>query len=105
MSALPCPIADPFAAADQSYATISQFLSSEEACQVTHGDLERQLEEMGRDLMRKLLHAHLDLRQPGRAIEPVGDAASTTLTPTPAHTRSLESIFRTVELTRTGYGA
>lgn len=105
MSALPCPIADPFAAADQTYATISQFLSSEEACQVTHSDLERQLEEMGRDLMRKLLQAHLDLRQPGKAIEPVGDAAGTTLTPTPAHTRSLESIFGTVELTRTGYGA
>jgi hypothetical protein len=105
MSALPCPIADPFAAADQTYATISQFLGSEEACQVTHSDLERQLEEMGRDLMRKLLQAHLDLRQPGKAIEPVGDAAGTTLTPTPAHTRSLESIFGTVELTRTGYGA
>jgi hypothetical protein len=42
-----------------------------------------------------LLQAHLDLRQPGKAIEPVGDAAGTTLTPTPAHTRSLESIFGT----------
>jgi hypothetical protein len=72
MSALPCPLADPFAAADQTYATISQFLGSEEACQVTHSDLERQLEEMGRELMRKLLQAHLDLRQPGKAIEPVG---------------------------------
>ena len=40
ISALPCPIADPFAAADQTYAAISQFLGSEEACQVTHSDLE-----------------------------------------------------------------
>jgi hypothetical protein len=53
--------------------------------------------------MRKLLQAHLDLRQPGEASEPVRDAAGTTLTPTPAHTRSLESIFGTVEVTRTGY--
>jgi len=68
MSALPCPVADPFAAADQAYATISQFLGSEEACQVKHSDLERQLEGMGRELMRKLLQAHLDLRQPGKAI-------------------------------------
>jgi len=103
MSALPCPVADPFAAADQAYATITQFLGSEEACQVKHSDLERQLEGMGRELMRKLLQAHLDLRQPGKAIEPVRDTAGTPLTPTPAHTRSLESIFGTVEVTRTGY--
>src|SRR5438309_7511618 len=48
---------------------------------------------MGRELMRKLLQAHLDLRQPGQAIEPVRDAAGTALTPTPVHGRSLESIF------------
>jgi len=35
MSALPCPVADPFAAADQTYATITEFLRSEEARQVT----------------------------------------------------------------------
>ena len=105
MSALPCPVADPFAAADQAYAKISQFLGSEEAHQVKHSDLERQLEGMGRELMRKLLQAHLDLRQPGKAVGLVRDAAGTTLTPTPAHTRSLESIFGTVEVTRTGYRA
>ena len=88
MSALPCPVADPFAAADQAYATITEFLRSEEARQVKHSELERQLEGMGRELMRKLLQAHLDLRQPGHAVEPVQDAAGTTLTPTPAHTRS-----------------
>jgi hypothetical protein len=104
MSALPCPVADPFAAADQAYATITQFLGSQEARQVKHSDLERQLEGMGRELMRKLLQAHLDLRQPGEAVEPVQDAAGTTLTPTSAHTRNLESIFGTVEVRRTGYG-
>ena len=34
MSALPCPVADRFAAADQTYATITEFLRSEEARQV-----------------------------------------------------------------------
>jgi len=105
MSALPCPVADPFAAADQAYATITEFLRSEEARQVKHSELERQLEGMGRELMRKLLQAHLDLRQPGHAVEPVQDAAGTTLTPTPVHARSLESIFGTVDLARTGYRA
>jgi len=105
MSALPCPVADPFAAADQAYATITEFLRSEEARQVKHSELERQLEGMGRELMRKLLQAHLDLRQPGQAVEPVRDAAGTMLTATPVHARSLESIFGTVEVSRTGYGA
>ncbi len=105
MSALPCPVADPFDAADQAYATITEFLRSEEARQVKHSELERQLEGMGRELLRKLLQAHLDMRQPGEAVEPVRDAAGTTLTPTPIHARSLESIFGEVEVARTGYGA
>jgi hypothetical protein len=105
MSALPCPVADPFVAADQVYATITEFLRSKEACQVKHSELERQLEGMSRELMRKLLQAHLELRQPGQAVEPVRDAAGTPLTPTPVHGRSLESIFGTVEVARTGYRA
>ena len=105
MSALPCPVVDPFAAADQAYAAITEFLRSEEAWQVKHSELERQLEGMGRELMRKLLQAHLDLRQPGKAVEPVRDAAGTPLMPTPVHGRRLESIFGTVEVARTGYGA
>jgi hypothetical protein len=105
MSALPCPVADPFAAADQAYATITQFLRSQEAWPVKHSELERQLEGMGRELLRKLLQAHLDLRQPGQAVEAVRDAAGTTLPPTPVHGRSVESIFGTVEVARTGYGA
>jgi hypothetical protein len=50
MSALACPIADPFAVADDAYTT-----------------------------------------------------AGTMLSPTPVHTRSLETIFGTVEVARTGY--
>ena len=105
MSALPWPVADAFAAADQAYATITAFLRSEEAWQVKHSELERQLEGMGRELLRKLLQAHLELRQPGQAVEPVHDAEGTPLTPTPVHGRSLESIFGTVAMARTGYGA
>ena len=105
MSALPSAVVDRFAAADQAYAMITEFLRSEEARQVKHSELERQLEGMGRELMRKLLQAHLDMRQPGQAIEPVRDAAGTPLTPTPVHARRLESIFGTVEVARTGYGA
>jgi hypothetical protein len=69
---------------------------------VKHSELERQFDGMGRELMRKLLQAHLDLRQPGKAVEAVRDAAGTPLTPTPVQGRSLESIFGTVEVARTG---
>lgn len=105
MSALPCAAANPFAEADQTYAAISGFLRSKEACQVNHSELERELEGMGRDLLRKLLQAHLDLRQPGQAVEAVRDAEGTPLDPTAIHERSVESIFGTVELARTGYRA
>ena len=44
--------------------------------------------------MRKLLQAHLDLHHPGKAMEPVRDAAGTPLTPTPAHTAQLGKHFR-----------
>jgi hypothetical protein len=60
---------------------------------------------MSRELIRKLLQAHLKLRQPGQAVEPVRDAAGTPLTPTSVHGRSLESIFGTVVVARTGYRA
>src|SRR6516164_8258279 len=47
MSALPCPVPveNPFAAADRDYATITEFLYSEEAQRLEHSDLERQLED------------------------------------------------------------
>ena len=105
MSALPWPVANPFAEADQAYAAITGFLHSKEACQVNHSELERELEGMGRDLLRKLLQAHLDLRQPGQAVQQVRDAEGTPLEPTAEHERSVESIFGTVEVARTGYRA
>ena len=66
MSALPCPAGDEwFAAAEHEFDKITTFLCSQEASSLTHSDLERTLEAKGRELMRKLLQAHLDLRSPG----------------------------------------
>jgi hypothetical protein len=72
---------------------------------LNHSDLERQLEGMGRDLLRKLLQAHLDLRQPGEAVEPVRDADGVRRAATPLQERTLETIFGTVSVSRTGYAA
>ena len=106
MGALSCRIGDSrVSAADPDYAIITTFLGSQEARALHHSDLERQLEGMGRELMRKLLQAHLDLRHPGEAVEPVRDAAGVPRAPTPVQERTVETIFGTVTVSRTGYRA
>jgi hypothetical protein len=106
MSALPCPIEDDlFVAAEQAFDKISTFLRSQEASSLKHSDLERTLETQGRELMRKLLQAHLDTRRPGEAASPVRDAANETRSRAQVHDRQLETIFGTVTVSRTGYGA
>lgn len=105
MSALPSPtVVEPFAAAEQQFETLTTFLRSEEACSLTHSDLERKLEVEGRELMRLLLQAHLDVRRPGAATGPVSDADGVVRARAQIHTRGLESIFGTVTVARTGYG-
>lgn len=104
MSAQPATRA-PFAAADQDYATIVSFLGSSEARTMSQSELERQLEIQGRELLRKLLQAHLDGRAPGTAREPVRDVEGIARTPTPVHERAVETIFGTVTVARTGYRA
>ena len=105
MRALPCPTVEPFAAAEREFETITTFLRSGEACSLTHSDLERTLDAMGRKLLRTLLQGHLDLRRPGEATEPVRDAAGVERSRAQLQDRRLESIFGTVTVSRTGYGA
>jgi hypothetical protein len=93
----------PFAEAEREFATITGFLSSEEALSVTHSDLERQLEVKARELMRKLLEEHLALRGQGHAAEAVRDAEGITRPHERVHTRPLETIFGTVQVSRVGY--
>jgi len=102
MSALPWPEEKPFADGDAAYEKIKAFLFGE-AHGMRHSDLERLLEEKGRELMRLLYEEHLNQRGEGEAHGPVRDAEGETRTDTAEHTRSVESIFGTLELTRTGY--
>ncbi|MCP4658375.1 MAG: ISKra4 family transposase, partial [bacterium] len=73
---------------------------------MTHSELERELEEEGRELIRSLLQAHLDLRSPGEAQGAVRDAEDVERSPTAAvHKRDLATVFGSVEVRRVGYGA
>ena len=106
MSALPCPADDGlFAVAEQVFGNIKTFLCSPEASSLSHSDLERMLGVKGRELLRQLLQDHLNLRSPGAAAGPVRDAVGETLAREQLHERELETIFGTVTVSRTGYGA
>ena len=50
----------------QEFDKVVGHLDSEEARMKTHSELERELEKMGRELMRKVLQEHLESRGPGK---------------------------------------
>jgi hypothetical protein len=106
MAAECCPTPAPrFAEAERRFAALETFLDSAEADGLTHSDLERAVETRVRELVRKLLQAHLDARAHSRAVGPVRDADGVTRTESHVHTRELETIFGTVTVTRVGYSA
>src|SRR5712692_9725471 len=95
---------DAYTAAHEKFAHLIAHLRSPEAQQMTHSDLEGLLEVEGRELLRRLLQAHLDERSPGTVAEPVLGADGRTHTHQRTQTRRLMTIFGEVEVTRTGYG-
>jgi hypothetical protein len=78
-------------------------MDSEEARLMTHSDLERELEKMGRELMRNLLQEHLDSRGPGEAEQAVRGSDGVERSRVRLHERKVESIFGTVSVERAGY--
>lgn len=80
------------------------FVDSQEAHNMTHSDLERELEQRGRELMRKLLQEHIDSRSPGESVSPVRDKDGELRARVRLHQRGLETIFGRVRVERAGYG-
>lgn len=95
---------DPFAEARQDFASLPDFLRTQEAQRMSHSDMERQLEERGRELTRKLYQAWLDQQAAAEAEDPVVDAQGHERTEKRPHERDLETTFGTVRVGRTGYG-
>ena len=98
-------VADPFAEARAEFEGLEAFLGSQEACSMTHSDLERELEKRGRELLRQLLQAHLEVRGPGQAAEPVQGSDGVVRNEQHLHERGLETVFGEVRVERAGYGA
>lgn len=96
---------NPFAASEQVFEGLKGRLTSREALEMTHGELERLLEQDGRELLRCLLQDHLDLRGPGKAMGEVVGATGVRRTQARLRQRHLKTVFGTVEVGRLGYSA
>jgi len=105
MAALPALKPEPFAQARRQFDALEAFLESKEACRLTHSDLERELETRGRELLRQLLQAHLEVRGPGEAAGPVEGSDGVVRDQPRLHGRGLETVFGEVQVERVGYGA
>jgi len=99
------PVPDPFAEATAQFQELMGYLRSRETMKKTHSELERELQERGRELMRQLYQAHLDTRGEGEAVGTVEDAAGDERTRKRVHDRDLATVFGTVTVSRLGYGA
>ena len=92
-----------FGSAEARFAGVVDFLRSLEATGMTESDLERKLEEEGRELLRELLAAHVRMRAPGEAQKPVTDAEGLSRGEQRLHERTLATSFGAIEVARTGY--
>jgi len=97
--------ADRFAVAEASFSGLVRRLQSEDTARMSHSDLETLLEREGRELMRQLLQAHLDLRAHATPAGPVVGADGVERTHTRHGTRALETLLGTVQVARDGHGA
>jgi hypothetical protein len=94
-----------FAETEAKLAALKSHMQSPEVLAMTHSELEREIEEKGRELLRTLLQEHLDTRSPGAASEPVVDAEGEPRRSERLHVRGLSTVFGKVEVRRMGYSA
>jgi len=100
-SALPCPVADRFAAADQTYATITDSAFGGGAASEP-SELERHLEGMGGLVLRKLLQAHLTCASRARRSNRCGCGGHDAHAHPGSMRASGRASFGEVEVARTG---
>ncbi len=105
MPALAGEKTEPFAASRELFSAMESYLMSKDARNLTHSELERELEKRGLELMRSLLQAHLDVRGPGEAVGSVAGSDGVAREQKRLHERGLETIFGEVQVQRLGYGA
>ena len=95
---------DSYVWANEKYEAIVKQMSSAATQHLKHNEVERLLEQEGRELLWRLLQAHINDRSKREVKEAVIDAVGVTHTHQRQHTRHLETIFGEVEITRQGHG-
>lgn len=98
-------VAEPFAPAREKFEELVLHLQTEDVLAMTHGDFERELEEQGRELLRRLYQGYLEGRGPGEVKGPVVGIDGVERPRQREQERTLTSAFGDVKVTRTGYGA
>lgn len=96
---------DPYAAARQVFDETVARLRTEEAQQMTHSDMERELEERGREMLRQLMQGWLEEQAEATPEGEVVDADGQQRTRTRDHERHLKTVFGEVTVERVGYPA
>jgi hypothetical protein len=96
-----------FARSREAFTQAEQWLAGAEAAGLDHAALERQLEARGREIQRRLLQAHLDLRAAceQRREQVTGPDGITRRRAERGHARPLSSVFGPVTVTRIAYRA
>ena len=107
MSGYAPELADVFAGADGLFAGLKGWLAGAEAAGMGHAELEKQVSVRGRELLRVVLQAHLDLRAGREQRQPAvtGPDQVTRTRAEKGHTRALASVFGQVTVTRIAYRA
>ncbi len=101
----PESLGDSFAGSREYFEETAVFLAGEEAVGFEHAKLEEHLEEASREICRRLLQDHLDLR--ARREVPLADVVDSAGTPRPSvetgHHRHLATVFGPVDVERFAY--
>jgi hypothetical protein len=96
-----------FASSREAFAQAEEWLSGPEAAGLEHAVLEEQLEARGREIQRRLLQDHLDLRaaREQRREQVTGPDGICRTRAEAGHTRPLASVFGPVTVSRIAYRA
>jgi hypothetical protein len=105
MEARAIRVEKPFAAAEEKFVELVARLSSQESVGITHGDLEILITSEGREIQRRLLQGHLDLRGSGeKMLAAVSGTDGVERTHHRHSARGLLTVFGLVTLLRLSYG-
>ena len=99
------PSGDRYAQTRARFEQLLRMARSAETQRMSHSEWERLLAEEGQELLRQLYQDRVDEQAQAEVSEPVVDAQGLERTRTRQQRRELETIFGTVEVKRTGYGA